>query len=611
MSEELQAKWNRVGCGRSEKAGKVMVARAESPARLDDKYRSGWVRTPSVSRPMGLVSTYVPQDSSGSAASRSDSCPGLRGVDLQRGLQRSSSAGALRKEHWQPDARVDVAALRGRFQKGGAEAAAAPRAGPVSRYSPIHACVAAQTPLAKRNHNDIDIQDALSVRSSSSTAAPQQGTDATMDSVPSSPAPAASEIAKIDAAELDDKFEAWFQEDSKYLRPGLSAALGELCKSLDGDTSALRGVLKEYLARMKSKLSRWLQESDPAPDEIADSVTWLVTEAKPALERFERSEAQDEQDGSWQKIADALEYALLSAWESRSCDDVSRKIDRLYLLSKPGNSRAQLVVDMLTEVKELSRAWQTHAAASGRATSVLTAGLNAVLRSHRAAMRSYGEALEGAPTCADGRQRNMVNKAWKEISKRTAAAKRDAKQPTLPLQDLVTAASEVGRFVEVSREDSADIFTALAVAFEHEVEKICNYVVEKYFAQAADEQIRNIRFSGLHRAAVKDDISTLASACGVADSFLESNFAGCTIVCTRLASGAIARLLCARWAKEHHRSQPKASLSLSKVVRADISILQSFADRWSAYGEWKDLTQEVGPLRPLLDVQEILDHASV
>merc|ERR1711964_668877 len=93
------------------------------------------------------------------------------------------------------------------------------------------------------------------------------------------------------------------------------------------------GVLGEYLSRMLYRLEHWIQECDPAAEEVADVAAWFLFDAKPALERFEllsSKELHSKPFTTWRATADQLEMLLLGEWETRSCDEICRHVETAY-----------------------------------------------------------------------------------------------------------------------------------------------------------------------------------------------------------------------------------------------------------------------------------------
>jgi len=441
--------------------------------------------------------------------------------------------------------------------------------------------------------------------------------------------PSIAERLEVDPAKLDKNFEEWFLQAGGPLpgKPGGQIILDGLGKALDGLWVALGAsekqgghssvlavllrqprqemqaivegievVLSEYLSRMLHNVQRWLQHDDPDADEVAHVARWFLKEARPQLEQFETGTAAlaGRNLDQWRSTAEAAEKILLSEWESRRCDEVARLCE-----AWPCNTGA--AVKVLQEVSAQVKAWRDHAGACDRATSVLIATLNALLRSFR---RSPGP-LASARLSSDHAQRERrssgtkerIEEALRKLGRRALSSTRaGTAEPVPAAAELVKTADEaamVSKFCTEAKSSLAssdeatgamqkELLAAFAAAFERECSLLCLLLAEVHFEGKARE-LRAISFRGI--ASWKEGV--LGTSCAAADSFLSETAADASAMCRRLASNAVLHVLAKRWVRKFQQAPLRfARPELPKAAAADEERLAQFASRWDCEDIW-------------------------
>jgi len=405
-------------------------------------------------------------------------------------------------------------------------------------------------------------------------------------------------------------------------------------------------------------VTRWLSQCEPIAEEVADVVDWLLKETRPALERFElgAAEVAERRVWHWRSTADALECALLREWESRSCDEISRQIEAVYTAAPqasaehlPGeNARVHLALGILKSALRQWCAWKTLGTAGDRATSVLIAALNTVLRSYRRIVQPWlvpPQPLVGGVDCPgrakEGWQQTLhtLHKVQHKVQHRASSltrivSKKDDQErhkahATPILCCLVMVAVEAARLAEFCQEAiettighasslvCTTVFTAFAGAFDRETASLCELVFDRHFAADHHDQLKGLKFG-------KDDSASITTVLTAATAFIECSFAGAPRLCVAHAGDAAVRLVVQRWVKQFRRCPPKLSANpqLPRAVAADEGALRGFARRFGSDDLWSSAVVDSAPLGvgcgsrkadpvvPLTEVRTLLTDSS-
>lgn len=505
--------------------------------------------------------------------------------------------------------------------------------------------------------------------------------------------PVALDKLEVDQDKLDRRFETWLplsrvdgRIDSKAVRSGLDCALQGLWLALRAHTdeepppspqrtqasavqaslsvlgpmlqaehratsNAIDCVVAEFTTRMLQRLARWLQEGDPQAEEIIDVVTWLLFEAKPALALLEKaaSHAEAALPALWRSTVDAMEYLLLSEWEPRSCDEVSKQAQAIYVIplsarkqteQPPGSTRTHLTLGILRSALRHWEAWQTVDTARERATSVMIATLSAVLRTFRTTTRPLlGDqyivvSLKKPKHAAVDAAVDRIGKALRGLAKRTRSRSQSRDFPEQPsivastweLLEVAAEASMICDFcaeaqVRFDRHASAtavqtDVFAAFARAFGREAATFSTAIVEASFPVVCVGPLKNLKFgqAAAKMMETREDEQQyqglLSEACRAAAEFLEEIFTGSPSSCSSAACNAVVRQLIDRWVRQFRKAPPKLSGNpqLPRLIEADELALKALARHWEADATWKGAMSN--PVQPLHEVRRMLEESS-
>lgn len=446
------------------------------------------------------------------------------------------------------------------------------------------------------------------------------------------PPPSIAERLEVDPAKLDKNFEEWFfppggpigsKPSSQIILDGLSKAMDGLWLALGASekqggctailavllrqprqeaeavAEGIEAVLGEYLNRMLLNTQRWLQNDDPDADEVAYVARWFLKEARPQLERFESAmgTVAGRVLDQWRSIAETAERLLLSEWESLRCDEVARQCE-----AWPCNSGAAVIV--LQEVLAQVTAWRDHSTAGDRATSVLIAALNALLRSFRRSLgpvaraRLCSENLQLAPASRrSSGTKERIEEALRKLGRRALSRTRTGTTEPVPAAaELVKAADEaaaVSKFCteakslltssnEMTGAMRTELLAAFAAAFERECSSLCLLLAEAHFESKARE-LRGISFRGI--SSWREGV--LATSCSAADNFLSETTADASTMCRRFAGSAVLHVMAKRWVRKFKQAPLRfARPELPKAAAADEERLDQFAGRWGCQDAW-------------------------
>lgn len=483
--------------------------------------------------------------------------------------------------------------------------------------------------------------------------------------LPLSSAPSVVDNLEVDSQELDRKFNEFFPGvaesgscvEGRAIRKGLERAMADLwatlasCTSSNGrsaptsepsETGALKalrcslkeqpravnnaieGILGEYLVRQQLAITNWLADGEPKAEEVGCVADWFFRNARPALDKFAVGVAASsgEQLVHWKATADCIESALLREWESRSCHETTKQVEAVYGTAQStsaefNDARTNLALGVLRNALRQWASWQIFDAASERATSVLIAAMNAVLRAFRAAVRAW------FPTDASefkAASKGMFNQARRELRGiARVVGKKDGQDKTQvpPLATLISAAVESAHFAEFCKEAlektkghstsalCTSIFTAFFAAFERHVSVLCGVAVDRYFTSTHHDELKSIKFG-------KDEAGALAAATASAAMFVEKYFSGKPRLCTASAGDAVIQLLVQKWLKVFRRSPPKLSSNprLPEAVEADVRALNNLAQKCGSDVMWaRSSASNPNPVQPLSEVRTLLTYS--
>jgi hypothetical protein len=387
---------------------------------------------------------------------------------------------------------------------------------------------------------------------------------------------AIADLLEVDPEALDKRFDEWLgcvdcksQADAGQVCRGLADALCGLWQAIGAPNSADGGpesaikrlqdfhqdaivlsetvecVLTEYLSRMHRKLQTWMECCDPAADDVAEVVTWLLVDALPALTQLEAAVTKLVvfSVSEWRHLTCATERLLLSEWEMRSCDEVSHACECVYSLpigsvnticnrnahssrksalpndAELAPARGETVLATLLGVIRQSRAWQDHPTACDRAVSVLIAALSASLRAHRDYVRWLLAPHVPLPEHHACKSSNSKSNSWRQGVKRRLrrassrlldVARRALKglpctgEPAVDLpcvEVLAEAADDAARLATFCREADVpfaatciEVLASFADAFEREASEVCTVIAEVHFQSAHDFVLSRIAF---------------------------------------------------------------------------------------------------------------------
>lgn len=446
------------------------------------------------------------------------------------------------------------------------------------------------------------------------------------------PPPSIAERLEVDP-QLDKKFEAWLPSavasggpvsGERLLRGlgealnGLWAALGEGASSRERALAtllrhpqpdpvdmggAIEAVLTEYLTRIRQSLVRWIEEGDPEADEVANMARWFINDARPELRLFEaglHTAAQHELKHC-RDVADSTERLLLRELESRRCDEVARRCEAVYSSNEPIADNAEKAspwrcrpaasVEILREVADQATAWHNHSDAFDRATSVLIAALNALLRSFRHAAwprRRSNYRLGSTGT------KESLRKVLRKLGERALSRSQSGLAEAGPsLQDLVQAATEaafvatfcaqagIQAMTVTSFSDPAtaalrsELLAAFSLAFKRECSALCTMLAAAHF-EGLVRDLRSISFRGL-----RPGQGTLGPSCEAATLFLQQTTEDVPGMCRGLIAEAVLQIIVKRWVQKiQHGPRSLVQPGLAAALEVDEELLSQMASRW-------------------------------
>jgi len=513
-----------------------------------------------------------------------------------------------------------------------------------------------------------------------------------------------ADALEVDPDELDRRFESWFACGPESHIEGSSSggaatasagcplraaeaalvALWEALGSSNNDEGAMTGaqgalsalkrhprsdatavgeavecVLAEYISRISRSLKRWVEEDDPCAKEVRDLAAWLLFDARPALEHLEAGviEFAASSPVNWRVAADSAERFLLNEWEARSCDELSLKCEVSYKASASfeaatqSKARVESILGLLQSAASQVSFWRGHPTACDRATSVLIATLNGVLRGYRIHLRMLLAPVVAAQARGEGISdrggtRRRLTKVLLLLGSRIvlpsklSIAEHDHSIITSRV-DFSAAIIEAATFAEFCADQAktapnitadpshqgdsvavirASILAAFAGAFEQEAAELCTVLVEVYFTATTARELETIAFDSRafqRRCMSQSDSSTepdlcsgaCAESCVAAQRFLDEMFSSAPPLCGRLCSYRLAQLLSRRWVRAFRRHPPRLSLcgpGLILAIQADEAVLERLCSRWGANVAHGSLGAD--PFQALREVRSMLSE---
>lgn len=423
------------------------------------------------------------------------------------------------------------------------------------------------------------------------------------------PGPLADQL-EVDPQELDHRFNEWLGEslspsNTQRIVDGLQKALDGLWTAfgscagthfkhkgaafafeslkanvnglgegqVGGLVEAVDGLLVEYFLRFRHNLGKWARNRQPAAWELAEVVEWLAFEVEPAVEWFELRVAElagDSHPRSWRDIVSGLEQFLLGEWEERRCFEVFRSCQEMYQTEASaeameelhaGPVRAQSAVELLEAALDHCKRWAAHKSMEERASSVLIATLNAILRNFRSATQS-SRAAKGSARWSPSLGKALVV-LWDRSAPSAVCSSEAAGEPSSegPVAALLEALQLRDFCAATATASSTDLCAAFAAAFHAEATVLSQVV-------AANFKVPSPRRCW----------AELESACDHAQQFTDSSLPEGATAAHQQLRIALALLLVQRWGQHFGQLASKSSWSTeelrAKVARDEALLLQ-------------------------------------
>lgn len=409
-------------------------------------------------------------------------------------------------------------------------------------------------------------------------------------------------------------------------------ALASLRNLPVSDAAALRqgaeSVLSEYLVQMQEKLERWVEVTDPTAPEVMDIAKWLLFDAKPAVNSFVLGLGiSSGRTAAWRASLRAIERALLAEWETRCCEELFEECEGVYRLAPPGPSaepgggaspcaaaaaERRTVGDALGLLRKAAgyvREWRGNAQACNRATSVLIAALNAVLRSFRGKVRKTLEPTQAAA--------EKSGAAWLDRVRDFLRRSKKCQVPPVPRTTLLAEAGEAATLAEFCKRHKVtegperanavcnDMLASFGAAFERECTLLGMILAESHFVANRPAEMQSIGFGQRQLKEALPQHGALGGVIVPAEGFLEEVCAGTSALCGRLLCEALAQTLRDHWVGKFCRRPPRlSSCPLRQAVHADEVALQGLALKWGADGSRPSPLSTL--LQPFVEVKAIL-----